>query len=476
MEFGNEKNETIVAVSTPPGEGGIGIVRLSGPQAKNIAMQIFVRTAPGTKPKKQTFKPEAKKLYYGYVIDEQGREIDEVLFCFMPAPFTYTREDIVEINAHGGIVPLGNILQLLMRKGARLAEPGEFTKRAYLNGRIDLLQAESVLAIIRAKTEKGLKAAMQSLKGAVSGEIMNIRAEIINILAEIEADIEFSHEDLDILSGEQSQNVINKVRKLKERMCDFLEKRKRGRILQEGLRTVIIGKPNVGKSSLYNYLVREERAIVTEIPGTTRDLLVEYINIKGIPLKLVDTAGLHKSNDKVEKIGMEISRKAMAEADLLLFLLDATTGITVEDTWIHEKIPLEQKQGIIVVINKIDLKKDINKEKVNRQLSCNNVVETSLVTGEGLEELEAAITRMVFSGDLQGNDGGALFMEARQGELLSRAACSLADALAALEQGYPLDIVSIDLQQVKLCLAALLGEDINEAVLDNIFKKFCVGK
>jgi tRNA modification GTPase len=474
-QLGNLENDTIVAISTPPGEGGIGIVRMSGPESLNIALQIFVSSGDREKTAgKRQFNPVSKRLYYGYILDEQGNEIDEVLLSFMQAPHTYTREDIVEINAHGGVVPLRNILKLIIRKGARLAEPGEFTRRAYLNGRIDLLQAESILSIIRAKTEKGLKAAIQSLKGALSGEILKIRDDVVSILSEIEVDVDFSHEDIDF-EGEHYQDIKRRIRNLKERMDVLLEKRIRGKILQEGLKTVIAGKPNVGKSSLYNYLVREERAIVTEVPGTTRDLLIEYINIKGVPLKLIDTAGLRKNGDRVEKIGMEFSKKAMEEADLLLFLLDAATGITAEDKWIYEQIPRDNRQSVIVILNKIDLKRELKKEKVQKNFPCKMVIETSLVTGEGLDQLEEAITDMVFSGDLQGEEGG-LFLEARHGELISQAIMSLEDAIKALEQKYPLDIVSIDLRQVQQYLGNLLGEDTGEAVLDYIFQRFCIGK
>jgi len=471
------ENDTIVAISTPPGEGGIGIVRISGPKSKDIALQIFIKASPKQKAfDKQGFSPESKKLYYGYIVDEKGKEIDEVLLSFMQAPYTYTREDVVEINAHGGLVSLRNILELIIKKGARLANPGEFTKRAYLNGRIDLLQAESILQIVHAKTEKGLKAAIQGLKGAISGEILKIRDEIINILAEIEVDVDFAHEDLDLVESEQYESIAGKVKELKKQVDVLLEKRTRGKILQEGLKTVIVGKPNVGKSSLYNYLVQEDRAIVTEIPGTTRDLLIEYINIKGVPLKLIDTAGLRKSGDVVEKIGMEISRKAMEEADLLLFLLDATTGITAEDKWISEKISAKNSESVIVVINKIDLEKNYEKEKIEQYLPYKKIMETSLETGEGLEELEDAIVEMVFSGGLQEEEGGALFLEVRHGELLSRVAMSVDDALKALEQKYPLDIVSIDMRLAQQCLGNLLGENTGEAVLSNIFERFCIGK
>jgi len=476
-------NDTIAAISTPLGEGGIGIVRLSGPEALKIASEIFLRPQEkgrvqlekDKKLKEQKFTLEPKKLHYGYIVDEEGKEIDEVLLAFMKAPHTYTREDVVEINAHGGIVPLRNILKLVLRKGARLAEPGEFTRRAYLNGRIDLLQAESILSIVRAKTEKGLNAALQTLKGALSGKIVKIRDELNNILSDIEVDVDFVHEDIDF-GPEHRENIKERLKKMIEEAEILLEKRAQGKILQEGLKTVIIGKPNVGKSSLYNYFLGEERAIVTDIPGTTRDLLTEYVNLKGIPLKIMDTAGLRKDGDRVEKIGMELSKKAMEEADLLLFLLDASTGITEEDEWIYSQIPQNKGQTLVILINKMDLTRSLTAERVKQIFPCTLALEISLFTGEGLLQLADSLAELFFSGDLREEEGGALFLEERHGQLLSRILENLKDADSSLEKELPLDLVSIDLKEAQRLLGALLGEDTSEAVLDNIFQRFCIGK
>lgn len=474
MEF---ENDTIAAVSTPLGEGGIGIVRMSGDASLSIALEIFVNSKlRGRKDpfqKRKSLLP--RKLYYGYIVDEAGNELDEVLLSYMKAPYTYTSEDVVEINAHGGIVPLQKILHLVMRKGARLAEPGEFTKRAFINGKIDLVQAESVLSIIRAKTEKGLKAALQSLHGSLSRDIKEMCEELLGIISQIEVDVEFSQEDPD-LEEAVNRNIKEKLKSVKVKLDILREKRTQGQILQDGLKTVIVGRPNVGKSSLYNYLIREERAIVTEVAGTTRDLLVEFVNLKGIPLKLMDTAGFREGGDKIEKIGMEFSKRAMREADLLLFMVDAEAGITQEDRWIYKSIMEENNNSkIIVIINKVDLTQKIISEGLDVLFSADRIVEISLLKGIGLKELEDAVSEVVFTGNLRGEEG-AIVLEARQGNLISKAAQNISDALDALDRKIPPDIVIIDITQARKFLNELLGEDIKDEVLDFIFSRFCIGK
>ncbi len=468
-------NDTIVAVSTPPGEGGIGIVRISGEQSLQLALQIFV-SARQKKGKNgpDNFNPEARKLYYGYVVDEQGSEIDEVLLSYMPGPYSYTCEDIVEINAHGGMVPLRKIVELIIKKGARPAEPGEFTRRAFLNGRIDLVQAESILSIIRAKTEKGLQAALKNVKGFFSEEIAAIRAELVAIMAEIDAQIDFPEEDL-LLDDRQYELLAGRLAVLQEKLQRFEKKRRQSRILQEGLKTVIAGKPNVGKSSLYNYLLGEERAIVTEVPGTTRDLLMEFVNIKGVPLKIIDTAGLRTESDSVEKIGIKISQKAIAEADLLLFVIDASTGITAEDRWVFEQLQRDGGCSIIIIANKIDLGQKLTSAKIEKEFKCGSVVETSILTGAGLVELEDKVEEIVFAGEASAEEG-AIMLEARHEQLLEKAITYLEDASRSLQGKIPLDIISIDLRMAQRHLAELVGEEVGEEVLDYIFSRFCIGK
>ena len=465
--------ETIVALSTPPGEGGIGIVRMSGPDSLQIASNIFI--PGGKKGKESNFVIIPRRLTYGHIIDEDGNIIDEVLICYMPAPHTYTREDIVEVNAHGGALILKTILQLLIKKGARLAEPGEFTRRAYINGRIDLVQAESILSIVNAKSFHALKAAQQNLKGLLSTQIKEITWKLNEILAEIEAGLDFYQDDLEdeVTSYEV---IMERVKELISVMEQLQEKSRKGRILQDGLKTVIVGRPNVGKSSLYNYFLGEERAIVTEIPGTTRDLLAEYVKLKGIPLRIIDTAGIHKKGEQhpVEKIGIRFSKKAIQEADLLLFLLDASSGITEEDIWIYKNLP-DKKDALLFVINKIDLDDKIDVNVFKEIFQSDSLVKLSVKTGEGITKLEEKIENYVFSGET-GAGESTLVLQLRQGELISRAKHYLQNAFNSMENNMPLDIIIIDLKMVQDILAEFLGENIQEDLLDNIFGKFCIGK
>ena len=417
-------NDTIVAISTPPGEGGIGIIRLSGNKSLSIGTQIFVPSAYLNKNMdnhKEKFSPLGRRLYHGFIFDEEGWKVDEVLFCYMKGPYTYTREDIVEINAHGGIICLSNILDLILRKGSRLAEPGEFTKRAFYNGRIDLVQAESVLSLIRAKTEKGLKAAMSGLQGNLSREVRKLRDEVAGILSEIEVNVDFVHDDLD-LEGGSFYDIQHKLVSLNERMLKLLLKRR-----------------------------------------------------QGVPLKIIDTAGFRKEGDRVEKIGMEFSQRAIEEADLLLFMVDASSGVTEEDQWIYSKFNAMKEQKVFILLNKIDLAKKISARELRNLFPGDKVVEISLLNGEGLEELENAIIKMFFAGDLYSEEG-VLILEVRQGELIRKAAAHIQESMNALDSGFPLDIISIDLRSSLDCLDEVTGENVGEDILDLIFSRFCIGK
>lgn len=471
--------DTIAAVSTPPGEGGIGIVRISGDRSLNIAQEIFIRAKARHKNLRnhlehESFAPEPRKMYYGFIIDEDDNYIDEVLLCYMPAPYTYTCEDIVEVNAHGGVVPLRNILELVLRKGARLAKPGEFTKRAFLNGRIDLLQAESVFSIIKAKTDKAMHAALNNLSGYFSKEIKSIRQDIVNILANVEAHVDFPLDDLEE-EITQYEQIKEKVDAATEKIKYLRNRAKSGRILQEGLKTVIAGRPNVGKSSLYNYFLQEERAIVTKTPGTTRDLLIDYINLQGIPLKIMDTAGLRKEGGEVEQIGMEYSRKAIEEADLLLFMIDASDGITSEDMWIYENLPFDNVDNIFVLANKIDLGKKVSSEEANEIFKCDQVLEVSLTGRYGLKELEEAVVTAVFSGGVDMEES-AVIAGAREKEAIENVYYHLQEAQKSLGENAPVDLIAIDLNKAGEKTAEILGETISGEVLDLVFSKFCIGK
>ncbi len=469
------EHDTIVAVSTPPGQGGIGIIRLSGSRSFELARRVFVRGGKKTKPSRGLQKDEdlqPRRLYYGYIVDLEGKEIDEVLVSFMPAPHTYTREDVVEINAHGGPVPLAKILKLLLQLGARLAEAGEFTKRAFIHGRIDLVQAESVLSLVNARSERGLYSSLQGLKGSLSREMEKMAGEIFRLRALIEAQADFPLEDV---AGEDYQEIWKRVEKIKDQAVLLQRRSAQGRILQEGLKTVIAGKPNVGKSSLYNYLLNEDRAIVTPVPGTTRDLLTDYVNLKGIPLCLMDTAGLRAGGDAVEKIGMDYARRAIADADLILFMLDLSSGIDREDLWIYSSLPEVSRQKVLILGNKLDLGDKVAPAEVKKLFPGNKLIKISVVTGEGMETLEEEIVKIVNAGEVGGGES-ALVLSARQAGLLEEIVGSLEDALEALAAGLPLDLVAVDLENAYSKLQNLLGKEIPADLLEEIFRNFCIGK
>ncbi len=456
--------DTIAAVATPPGEGGIGIVRISGPEALHIAEKIF-------KPRKASFPLKSHRLYLGYVQDpHDGRVIDEVLLTVMLAPRTYTREDVVEINCHGGIVPLRRVLEVALYLGARLAEPGEFTKRAFLNGRLDLAQAEGLLQVIRAKTGEGLRVALGQLEGNLSRRVKEVRQDILLLLARLEAAIDFpEEEDVEELTGRQ---VRERAAVILKKVQDLSEGARRGKIYRDGVETVIIGRPNVGKSSLLNALLREERAIVTDVAGTTRDQLEEWVNISGIPLKIVDTAGIRKTRNQVEIIGVERARSLAQRGDLIIFILNAAEGIAEED---REIASLLQEKKVVVLLNKIDLGDLISQEEVRRLLPGENipVIRASLKNMEGLKEMENAITGLVFKGQVEG--GRTEFLAGiRQSRALERTSRHLEDMLAGdLEDP---DLLSIDLKAAYTALGEITGETVEEDLLDKIFAEFCIGK
>ncbi|HHX73866.1 MAG TPA: tRNA uridine-5-carboxymethylaminomethyl(34) synthesis GTPase MnmE, partial [Firmicutes bacterium] len=375
--------DTIAAISTPPGEGGIGIVRISGPAAFAIGKKVFVF---GVK----TQEPHSHRLYYGHVTDPQsGVQIDEALIAFMRAPRTYTREDVVEINCHGGIMPLAKTLEVVLACGARLAEPGEFTQRAFLNGRIDLAQAEAVIQIIRAKSETAMELGLKQLKGQLSREVKTLRGRLLALLAHVEASIDFpEHQDVEEMTRER---LLAETEYCLEQTERLLATAAQGRILREGLKTAIIGLPNVGKSSLLNALLREQRAIVTAIPGTTRDVLEENINLGGILLTVIDTAGIRATEDEVERLGVERSHEALAEADLVLFVLDSSCGFRDEE---RELLQAVGDRPCIVVANKTDLLVDRETalQAIAAAIAPRPLVPMSLVAGEGLDVLEKTIT------------------------------------------------------------------------------------
>ena len=444
--------DTIAAISTPLGEGGIGIVRLSGPDARPIAGTMF----PG--------RPLDRRLRYGHVIDPQtGERVDEVLVSFMAAPHSYTREDVVEINCHGGPLPLQRILQLALRQGARLAQPGEFTLRAFLNGRIDLAQAESVLDVIRARTEASLRVAVRGLGGQLSSAVRDLRRPVLSALAYLTARIDFPEDDV------APQDVAGPLAEASRALAELLSTADAGLVYRLGVKTAIVGRPNVGKSSLLNRLLREDRSIVAPMPGTTRDTVEEVANIKGVPFVLVDTAGIVHSRDAVEALGVERSRRAIEGADLVLHVVDNSQPLTEAD---REIAGLAGSRAALVVANKCDLPGRAHPEELGREAP---VVYTSALSGEGLGRLEEKMVEMALGGRVAASDA-PLVTHPRHKDALERAAAALDQALEDLQAGMPDDFVTIRLTACLGALGEITGETVREDLLEAIFAEFCIGK
>ncbi|ERM92169.1 tRNA modification GTPase [Caldanaerobacter subterraneus subsp. yonseiensis KB-1] len=460
MEF-----DTIAAISTSPGEAGIGIVRISGDRALDIISRIFRPYK-----KKDVKNVKTHTLHYGHIVDpDTGEVYDEVLVSIMKKPNTYTREDIVEINCHGGIVVTSKILELVLKQGARLAEPGEFTKRAFLNGRIDLSQAEAVIDIITAKTMLANKYAQKQLSGYLGQKMRKLKDRMMELLAHLLALIDFPEDDVDELERWQMLESAKEILKEIEKLIASAES---GRIIREGLKTAIIGKPNVGKSSLLNALLKENRAIVTDIPGTTRDIIEEYLNVKGIPIRLIDTAGIRDTDELVEKIGVERSKEVLGEADLVLFVIDASRELSKED---YEIFDILTGKNIIFVLNKIDLPKKIDEEELRNLTKDGIIVEVSTVKKIGLEKLEETIYNLVFKGNVTiGNE--EIITNARHKEALINAKKYMESVVEAIEKGYSEDLITIDLNSALNEIGKITGETATEDVIDQIFERFCVGK
>ncbi len=456
-------DDTIAAISTPIGAAGIGIIRLSGAKAVTIAEKIFRGK------KKKLAETPTFSMSYGHIINGNGEIVDEVLVSVMRAPNSYTTEDVVEINCHGGVVAVRKVMGLVLKHGARTAEPGEFSKRAFLNGRIDLAQAESVIDLINAKTEKSFEVAVNQLTGVLSEKIKNLRRLLLELIAHIEAGIDFPDEDIEDINVSV---IITTVREISGEVSRLIETSETGKVLREGIKTVIIGKPNVGKSSLLNALLREKRAIVTDVPGTTRDIIEEIVNIRGIPLKLVDTAGIRETEDFVEKIGVERSKEVFAGADLVLLMIDASTGLTDEDMGI---IKLMKNKNYLVIINKTDLKMETDFSEIKNLVGEKDIVEMSLLTGEGLELLKDKIEKMVYAGKVFAQNE-VMITNIRHKHSLERVMQSLEEAMKTIQHGMPVDCVAIDLKAAWEILGEITGETVNEDLVDQIFSQFCIGK
>jgi len=454
--------DTIAAIATSIGESGISIIRVSGDKSIDIVNSIFIG-----KNNRKLHDFKSYTMRYGHIIDKNGSKLDEVIISYMKGPKSFTAEDTIEINCHGGVVGTNRILQEIIRAGARMAEPGEFTKRAFLNGRIDLSQAEAVIDIIRAKTELSMKSALLQSEGSISREIKTIRNKLLSVIASIEVTVDYPEEDIEeVTAGKVRYDVTSILGEIDILLSTADE----GKILREGLSTVIVGKPNVGKSSLLNALVKEKRAIVTEVPGTTRDAIEEYISIEGIPVKIVDTAGIRETEDIVEKIGVQTSKQKIDEADLVILILDSSMTLAHEDKEIIEYI---KEKKYIVLLNKSDLGGKIEKSEL-QDLKSKYITSISAKTGEGLNLVKEHIKDLFFNGEIKTE--GVFVTNNRHKQSLIRAKENLESSLNALEYTSAIDLASIDIRNAWMNLGEITGEALEEDIIHKIFSEFCLGK
>lgn len=458
------QQDTIAALVTAAGESSVGIIRISGPKATEIANQIY-------KGKTDFQTAESHTVHYGYVYDaKQAKKIDEAIFLLMHGPRSFTGEDVVEVQCHGGMVILKQVLQLILSCGARLAEQGEFSKRAFLNGRLDLAQAESIMDLVQAKTERGVDLALSQLQGSLSGMIKALRADLLELVAFIQADIDYPDDDIERLTAMEYQE---RVIQLQNQIASVLQNAQKGKMIRDGLRVVIAGKPNVGKSSLLNALLGRERAIVTDIPGTTRDVIEEYINLDGIPLKIVDTAGIRETDNVVEQIGVDKAQQFVKNADLVLYVVDAVQGLTAEDIQMLKEI---QNQHVIYLMNKSDVGiVDQIRAEFAEAIGDAPVLEISAREKLGLDALEQRIVELCFSGTLD-MQNDILVTNVRHIQILEESAAHLEGFLTGLQLGMSVDFLVIDLQNAWEKLGMITGETVEENLLDQIFSKFCLGK
>lgn len=447
-------NDTIAAISTTQGIGAISIIRLSGEKSLEIASKVFT---------KDLTKVETHTIHYGY-IKNNNEKIDEVLVSVMKAPKTFTKEDIVEINCHGGIATTNKVLEIILNNGARLAEPGEFTKRAFLNGRIDLLEAEATMDLISSKSDKARKMSLNTLTGETSNLIKDLRSDIVGIISNIEVNIDYpEYEDIEVLTSEK---ILPEIQKFKEKLEKIIKKSEDSKVIKEGIKVGIIGKPNVGKSSLLNSLLEEEKAIVTNVPGTTRDIVEGTIILDNVILNIIDTAGIRKSNDIVEKIGIEKSLAIINEADLVIFILNNNEKITREEKELLEKLKDKKK---IIVINKIDLENKLDKSILD------NYIEISAKKNIGIEKIKDEIKRLFSLGELETNDL-TYMSNARSISLLGKSLNNIDDAISEINNNSPIDIVEFYLKDAWNNLGEIIGETYTDELLDELFSRFCLGK
>ena len=456
-------DDTIAAIATAPGEGGIGIIRISGEKSLQVAQSIFK-----SKSGKMIKDYNARTLIYGTVVDNE-KVIDEVLVAYMKGPNSYTAEDVIEINCHGGFISVKKILELILSKGVRLAEAGEFTKRAFLNGRIDLSQAEAIIDVIKSKTDMAHEVAQSQLEGSLAKKIKDLRMNVTEVLAHLEVSIDFAEEDVEEITYQTLEEKALELRNEIKKLYDTAES---GKILRDGLKTVIVGKPNVGKSSLLNSILGENRAIVTDIAGTTRDVIEEFVNIKGIPLKIVDTAGIRETEDVVEKIGVEKSRESFSTADLVIMVLDASRKLSEEDMEILESL---KNKKTIVLLNKMVLEPQIELEKIEEFVNSEDIIKISALKHQGIEELQDKIEAMVYHGSVK-NSSNLMITNSRHKDALFKAYESINDAISAIEQRMPYDFIEVDFKNIWDYLGYINGDTVREDLLDTIFANFCIGK
>ena len=454
--------EAIVAISTPPGYGGIGIIRMSGKDTFKIIERIF-------KPKGND-EIKGYNMKFGHIFDSEGKNIDEVLVTYFIAPKSFTTENMCEINSHGGPVIVNRILELCIENGARMAEPGEFTKLAFLNGRIDLSQAEAVIDMINSKTRKEQQAAMSQLEGELSQKINEIRNEVMDKMVDIEASIDYPEYDIEEVTRKNLKEMLEDVEiKLKNIQKSF----ENGKIIKNGLKMAIIGRPNAGKSSLLNTILNEDRAIVTEYEGTTRDIIEEFIIIDGIPVKVIDTAGIRsKTEDKIEKLGIEKSRKIAKEADLIVYIIDATKKLEIED---KEMLEEQKNKNMIIILNKQDLNTEINENTEEIKALHKPVIKMSTIKKEGIQELYREISEMFGLGKIQIDESITVTNE-RHKELIINAIKNTQKSIDGIDKQIQVDIISINIKQILDELGKITGATASEDIINEIFKKFCLGK
>ena len=458
------QQDTIAALVTAVGESSVGIIRISGPQAVSVAEKIYLGSSD-----LQT--AQSHTIHYGYVYDwRQQKKIDEALFLLMRGPRSFTGEDVVEVQCHGGMVVLKQVLQLILLSGARLAEAGEYSKRAFLNGRLDLAQAESIMDIVQAKTERGVDLALSQLQGTLSVMVKALRADLLELIAFIQSDIDYPDDDIERLTAQQ---FAERVSALQGQVEAVLQNAQKGKMIRDGLRVVIAGKPNVGKSSLLNALLGQERAIVTDIPGTTRDVIEEYINLNGIPLKIVDTAGIRETDNIVEQIGVDKAQQFVRNADLVLYVIDGVQGLTEQDKQLMADL---QNRPVIYLLNKSDLGiSDAVRQQVFDAIGHEPMLEISAQEKNGLEQLEQKINDLFFAGTLEVSNQ-ILVTNVRHIQILEESLSHLAGFLNGLELGLSVDFLVIDLQNAWEKLGKITGETVEDDLLDQIFSKFCLGK